>query len=89
MAPLSGRNVDRLQSRSRRPHHSPDQKIFTEQEQWIVEQRTQRRFGARRIQTELQRHYGFHLSAATIHKHLCRLGISRLQRKRWRRTVKR
>jgi transposase InsO family protein len=81
--------VDGLQSRSRRPHHSPGQKVFAEQEQWIVELRTQRRLGARRIQTELQRQYGFHLSAATIHKHLRRLGIGRLQRKRWRHTVKR
>jgi transposase InsO family protein len=78
-----------LQSRSRRPHHSPGQKVFAEQEQWIVELRTQRRLGARRIQSELQRHHGLDLSAATIHKHLCRLGISRLQRKRWRRKVRR
>jgi transposase len=81
--------VDRLTSRSRRPHSSPSQKVFAEQAQWIVELRTQRRYGARRIQNELQRQYGLHLATSTIQKHLRRLGINRLQRKRWRRKVKR
>jgi transposase InsO family protein len=81
--------IEGLQSRSRRPHHSPGQKVFVEQEQWIQELRTERRLGARRIQTELHRHYGLQLSTATIQKYLQRLGMSRLERKRWRRKVKR
>ncbi|NLE76997.1 MAG: helix-turn-helix domain containing protein [Chloroflexi bacterium] len=48
--------VDGPRSRSRRPHHSPGQKVFAEQEPWIVALRTQRRLGARRIQSESQRH---------------------------------
>jgi len=81
--------VEGLKSQSRRPKHSPGQKVFTEQEAWIVELRTQRRYGARRIQSELQREHGLHLATATIHKHLRRLGMSRLQRKRWQRKFKR
>ncbi|MFN8472743.1 MAG: IS481 family transposase [Anaerolineae bacterium] len=81
--------VSGLHSRSRRPHHFPNQKVFADQEQWIRQLRTQRRLGPRRIQVELERHHDCHLSLATIHKTLKRLGMNRLQRKRWRRKTKR
>ena len=48
-----------------------------------------RRLGARHIQTELRRNHGLHLSTATIQKYLQHLGLGRLERKRWRRKVKR
>ena len=50
-----------LKSRSRRPKQSPGRRVFAEQEQWIRELRTERKLGARRIQTELIRLYSFYI----------------------------
>ena len=46
-----------LFDQSKKPHHSPNQKITDQQIQWIVELRDSRSLGARRIQTELIRLY--------------------------------
>lgn len=44
-----------LRSRSRRPLHTPERKVFEQEEQWILELRQTRQLGARRIQHELER----------------------------------
>jgi transposase InsO family protein len=61
-----------LASQSRRPRHSPAQKVFEEEEGWILALRRERKLGARRMQHELRREYQCHLSLETIHKVLFR-----------------
>lgn len=61
-----------LASLSRRPRHSPKQKVFEEQEGWILALRRERKLGARRIQHELRRLHRCFLSLETIHKVLVR-----------------
>lgn len=61
-----------LASRSRRPRHSPNQKVFEQEEAWILALRRERKLGARRIQHELRRLYNCFLSVETIHKVLTR-----------------
>lgn len=56
-----------LKSRSRRPRRTPLQKVFASQTKRIHRLR-RKNFGARRIQSELIRHYEFRLSLATITK---------------------
>lgn len=78
--------LDGLKGHSRRPAQSPTQKVFAAQEQLILSLR-KRRFGARRIQSELLREHDCQLSLATIHKVLKRhdqppLKRSRLMRKK-------
>lgn len=51
--------LEGLHELSRRPKTAPNQKIFAEQEKWILELRRERRLGARRIQHELRRLNGF------------------------------
>lgn len=70
-----------LVSRSRRPRHSPKQKVTAQHEQWILELR-KRRLGARRIQNEMKRLHDTQLSLRTIHKVLLRLGAKPLKRRR-------
>jgi transposase-like protein len=53
-----------LRSLSRRPHQSPKQKVFEQDEQRILELRHTRHLGARRIQHELKRLFN------------CELGLS-------------
>lgn len=60
--------LDGLRELSRRPKTSPGRKILAEQEEWILELRRERRLGARRLQHELRRLHGFHLSLASIHQ---------------------
>ena len=68
-----------LKSRSRCPRRSPFQKVFPPETKRI--QRLRRKnFGARRIQSELIRHYEFRLSLAIIHKTLTRLKVGPLVR---------
>jgi transposase InsO family protein len=61
-----------LASLDRRPHHSPNQKVFAQEEAWILALRLERRLGARRIQHELRREHQCVLSLETIHKVLLR-----------------
>ena len=64
----SEQGIDGLSSQSRRPLKSPNTKINAELEALILEMRSARNFGARRLQTELMRLHGVSLSLATIHK---------------------
>lgn len=59
--------LEGLQESSRRPHNSPNAKVDSEVEAWIMVFR-KRNLGARRIQNELLRNHNFSLSLATIHK---------------------
>jgi transposase len=70
---------DGLWSRSRRPLHSPGAKLTAEHIGWVVEMRTKRNLGPRRIQAELIRLHALKLSTATIWKILNRQGLSRLR----------
>ncbi|EAN8971209.1 helix-turn-helix domain containing protein, partial [Salmonella enterica subsp. enterica] len=60
-----------LESQSRRPKHSPSTKTGADEVALILELRTQRNLGARRIQSELKRLHSISLAMATIHKVLC------------------
>ncbi len=64
--------IDGLVSQSRRPHRSPNQKVFAQEEAWILALRRERKLGARRIQHELRREHVCFLSLETIHKVLAR-----------------
>ncbi len=64
--------LEGLESRSRRPHRRPNQKVFAQEEGWILALRRERKLGARRIQHELRRVYACSLSLETIHKVLAR-----------------
>lgn len=70
-----------LEELSRRPHRSPNRKVFEPQRQWIAELR-KRRLGSRRIQSELLRHYQFSLSRATLAKLLRQLESAPLRKSR-------
>ena len=74
--------VEGLQSRSRRPLHSPKRKVTVLEEDWILGLRRSRKLGARRIQQEMIRLHDCHLSLDTIHKTLKRYQISPLNRHR-------
>lgn len=74
--------VGGLQSRGRRPISSPLRKVFLQQGLWILDLRGKRRLGARRIQNELKRNYGFALALATIHRTLARFKVEPLPKRR-------
>jgi len=78
-----------LEEQSRRPNRSPAKKVETEQEQWILVLRRERKLGVRRIQHELVRLHDCHLSLATIQKVLNRNQVQRLHRPRRKRQYKR
>ena len=61
-----------LTSESRRPHSSPNTKVTDEIERIILDIRSTRNLGARRLQSELSRLHEIKLSLATIHKVLKR-----------------
>lgn len=77
-----------LVDRSRRPLSSPNQKVSSQEETWILALR-KRRLGARRIKSELQRNHACELSLATIHKVLVRNGQNELPARKKRRKGKR
>ena len=60
--------IDGLNSRSRRPLHSPATKLTAHYEELILTLRKERNLGARRIQNELLRQHEVSLALATIHK---------------------
>ena len=60
-----------LESHSRRPKHSPSTKTGAGEVALILELRSLRNLGARRIQSELKRLHAISLAVATIHKVLC------------------
>jgi len=67
----SEQGIDGLSSQSKRPLKSPNTKINAELEDLMLEMRSARNLGARRLQTELMRLHGVSLSLATIHKGWC------------------
>ena len=82
--------VEGLKSRSRRPHRSPNQRVFEGEERLILALRLERRLGIKQLRSELIRQYGLRLSLETIHKVLQRHGVQVLERKRpWRKKTKR
>ncbi len=64
-----------LESHSRRPKRSPATKTGQNEVALILELRTLRNLGARRIQSELKRLHSLSLAIATIHKILCRYQV--------------
>ena len=60
-----------LESHSRRPKHSPSTKTGAGEVALILELRSLRNLGARRIQSELKRLHAISLAVATIHKVIC------------------
>ena len=58
----SEQGIDGLSSQSKRPLKSPNTKINAELEALILEMRSARNLGARRLQTELMRLHGVSLS---------------------------
>ena len=78
-----------LKSQSRRPTHSPNQKIFVEQEEWILKLRDEMNIGARRTQNELSRAYDCHLSLASIQKVLQRNQAKPIEKPQRRKKLKR
>lgn len=57
-----------LVDQSKKPNSSPNQKITSQRIELILDLRSARNLGARRIQTELIRLHKCSLSLATIHK---------------------
>lgn len=78
-----------LASRSRRPKHFANQKVFVTQEKWILQLRHERHLGVRRIQHELLRLHDCHLALATIQKVLEKHNAPPLKRKRDKQRYKR
>jgi transposase InsO family protein len=78
-----------LKNQSKRPKHSPNQKIFEKQEEWILEIRSEMNIGARRIQNELVRQYDYRLSLASIQKILQRNQVKPVQKPQRRKKLKR
>lgn len=60
------KGINGLKELSRRPYHSPNQKLTDEMRDRILSLRKQRNLGARRIQSELIRLDQYLLSLATI-----------------------
>lgn len=74
--------LEGLTSQSRRPHTSPNTKVGHKEERLILDLRTTRNLGARRIQSELQRLYAISLALATIHKVLKRHHVKPIKKYR-------
>jgi transposase InsO family protein len=74
--------IEALSDYSRKPKHSPSQKVFSQQESLILAMRKERQLGVRRIQNELCRLHDLSLSLATIHKVLDRNDAKYLKIKR-------
>lgn len=78
-----------LHTRSRRPEHSPNQKITAQVEQQVLELRQRLNIGVRRLQNELMREYAVQLGLEAIHKILKKHQVAPLQQPRRSRPVKR
>jgi transposase InsO family protein len=76
---------DGLHSKSRRPRTSPRSRVGDRERELILDLRTRRKLGARRIQSELARQHDVRLALASIHKVLTRAAVKPL--KRWPRKV--
>lgn len=81
---------DGLLSLSSKPNNSPSQKRDATNEQLILSLRSERKLGARRVQSELNRLYNITFSLSTIHKVFSKHAIKPLSLKRhYRKRVKR
>jgi len=78
-----------LINQSRKPLSSPKRKINQQHIQWIIEFRTQRNLGARRIQSELFRLHQCILSLASIHKVLTTQNAKPLKKLKRKKVFKR
>jgi len=81
--------IEGLSSLSRRPKHSPQTKVFEQQEELILKLRKKRKLGVRRLQSELKRLHNLSFSPAIIHKVLKRNNIAPLKRYRRKKDFKR
>ena len=70
--------LEGLTNQNRRPLRSPQKKIFSQQEQWILDFRKHMNWGTPCIQNELRRIYGFNLSLASIHEILTKMELNPL-----------
>lgn len=74
-----------LEDRSRRPHRSPQRKVFEREEALVLKLRRERKLGIKQLAHELSREHGLRLASDTLHKVLARHGESRLKRPRLQR----
>lgn len=81
--------ISGLEECSKRPKSSPNKKRNKEIELQILELRSTRNIGARRIQTELIRLHGYKLSLSTIHKALKELDVKPIVKLRRKKIFKR
>ena len=78
----AAQGIEGLRDQSRRPHSSPNIKIGKREEQWILDLRSKRKLGARRIQNELFRHFECSLALASIHKVLVRNDVKPFKKRK-------
>ena len=78
-----------LTNRSKKPHSSPNKKLNSQIEGWIIDLRAKRNLGARRIHSELFRLYQCKLSLATIHKVLTSKQMKPIKKLRRKKDYKR
>jgi len=78
-----------LNNKTKRPKHTPSKKVLEQHEKWILELRQERKLGARRIQSELERQHNYSLSLSTIQKVLQKHQVKPLSRIRRHKEVKR
>ncbi len=71
--------LEGLRNRSRRPKHSPLQKVNKQETDWILTLRKERNLGSRRLQNELKHTYQLSLSLSTIQKVLKRENVEPLK----------
>ena len=71
-----------LKDQSKKPKTSPNRKRNSENEKLILNLRSERNLGARRIQSELIRNHNIRLSLATIHKVLAENHIKPIRKLR-------
>ena len=81
--------LDGLRSRSQRPHHLAPSKRTPELIEQVLSLRATRNLGSKRLQNELVRTGGPHLSTSTIHTLLSRAAVAPLHRPKRTRPFKR
>jgi transposase InsO family protein len=74
-----------LKGHSKRPHRSPQRKVFAREEALILELRRERKLGIKQLAHELHREHGLRLAPDTVRKVLVRHGESQLKRPRLKR----
>lgn len=82
---LNASGVQGLQDRSKRPHRSPQRKVFEPEEALILKLRCERKLGIKQLAHELRREHGLRLAPDTVRQVLAQHGESRLKRPRLKR----